>query len=86
MLVVLDKPIIISVAAARVWSPYKELHHTIESAIVRKSPDAIQDLEVVLRKHKPDFISLLSTPVSMMRIQQQTNMAVSIYIILRYHV
>lgn len=52
------------VAAARVWSPYKELLRIVESALLRKQSDAIQDLELALRKHKPDFISLLLNPVS----------------------
>ncbi len=51
-------------AGARVWAPYKELYHTVESATVRQQADAIQDLEVALRQHKPDFISLLQNPVS----------------------
>jgi nuclear pore complex protein Nup205 len=50
-------------SAARVWSPYKELLCTVEAAIQRKQPDALQDLEVAIRKHKADFISLLQNPV-----------------------
>ena len=34
------------------------------AAVIHKQPDAIQDLEVILRRHKPDFISLLKNPVS----------------------
>ena len=49
--------------AARIWSPYKELYHTVTAAVVQKQPDAIQDLAVILRKQKPDFISLLRNPV-----------------------
>ena len=46
------------------WTPFKELHHTVEAAVLRKQPDAIQDLEKILKKHKPDFLSLLQNPVS----------------------
>ena len=46
------------------WSPFKELYHVVETALYKKQPDAVHDLEVVLRKHKPDFISLLTNPVS----------------------
>ncbi len=49
---------------ARMWTPFKELHHTVEAAVLRKQPDAIQDLEKILKKHKPDFLSLLQNPVS----------------------
>ena len=55
---------VVHVIAARMWSPYKELYHVVDSAICRKQADAIQELEIVLRKHKPDFISLLQNPVS----------------------
>ena len=50
--------------AARVWTPYKELQVVVEAAIHKKQPDAIHDLEVMLRKHKADFLSLLKTVVS----------------------
>ena len=36
----------------------------VEAAIHKKQPDAIHDLEVMLRKHKADFLSLLKTLVS----------------------
>lgn len=53
-------------AGARMWGPYKELFQLVESAIIRKHPEATQDLEVALRKHKPDFYALLHNPVSML--------------------
>ena len=55
---------ILIVTAARVWTPYKELQMVVEAAIHKKQPDAIHDLEVMLRKHKADFLSLLKTLVS----------------------
>ena len=56
--------IYIMCSGARVWGPFKELYHTVELAIHRRQPEAIQDLDIVLRKHKTDFISLLQNPVS----------------------
>ncbi|XP_033102050.1 nuclear pore complex protein Nup205-like isoform X2 [Anneissia japonica] len=47
---------------ARQWSPYKELCNTVDTAITQKTPDSYYDLEVALRKYKPDFISLLKNP------------------------
>ncbi|KAJ8314739.1 hypothetical protein KUTeg_006889 [Tegillarca granosa] len=47
---------------ARLWGPFKELEQTVETAIRKKMPDAIHDLEVALKRHKPDFISLLKNP------------------------
>lgn len=49
---------------ARLWGPFKELEQTVQAAIHRKLPDAIHDLEIALKKHKPDFIALLKNPVS----------------------
>jgi len=49
---------------ARLWGPLKELERTINAAIHKKKPDAVHDLEVLLKLHKPDFISLLKNPVS----------------------
>lgn len=48
---------------ARLWGPFKELEQTVQAAILRKLPDAIHDLEIALKKHKPDFIALLKNPV-----------------------
>ncbi|KAL4232887.1 hypothetical protein ACF0H5_007574 [Mactra antiquata] len=46
-------------AAARVWSPFKDLQNVVEAAINKRQTDAIHDLEVMLKKHKNDFLSLL---------------------------
>ena len=48
---------------AQLWGPYKELERTVEAAIRKKQLDAVHDLEVALKRHKPDFISLLKNPV-----------------------
>lgn len=50
---------------ARLWGPFKELEQTVQAAIHRKIPDAVHDLEIALKKHKPDFIALLKNPVSL---------------------
>jgi hypothetical protein len=47
------------------WSAYKELYCTVDAAINKKQPDAIHDLDVALKKHKPAFLSLLTNPVSL---------------------
>ncbi|XP_052238220.1 nuclear pore complex protein Nup205-like isoform X2 [Dreissena polymorpha] len=46
-------------AAARVWSPFKDLQVVVEAAIHKRQTDAVHDLEVMLKKHKTDFLSLL---------------------------
>ncbi|CAC5405169.1 NUP205 [Mytilus coruscus] len=47
---------------AQLWGPYKELERTVDAAVRRKQVDAVHDLEVALKRHKPDFISLLRNP------------------------
>ncbi|XP_071943661.1 nuclear pore complex protein Nup205-like [Antedon mediterranea] len=47
---------------ARQWSPYKDLYHIVDAAITQKTPDSYYDLELALRKYKPDLISLLKNP------------------------
>ncbi|XP_055955132.1 nuclear pore complex protein Nup205 [Patella vulgata] len=49
-------------SAARLWGPFRSLYDTVDAAVFRKQPGAAYDLEVALRKHKPDFISLLKKP------------------------
>jgi len=47
---------------ARVWTPFKELHHTVQAAVQQHQHDAIQDLDMALRRHRTTFISLLTNP------------------------
>jgi hypothetical protein len=47
-----------------VWAPFKELVRVVNDAILRKEPSAYFKLESELKKHKPDFLSLLKNPVS----------------------
>lgn len=51
--------------AGGMWAPFKELVKVINAAILKKEPNAYYSLEAELKKHKPDFISLLRNPVSM---------------------
>ena len=46
------------------WVPFKELNHVIRWAISHPEPEAHFALEEALRKHRPDFTSLLQNPVS----------------------
>ena len=54
-----------SFLAARVWSPYKDLQNVVEAAIHKRQADAIHDLEVMLKRHKNDFLTLLKNIVSL---------------------
>lgn len=49
--------------ASGVWAPFKELSTVVNDAIAQKQPEAYYKLNDVLKKHKPDFISLLKNPV-----------------------
>lgn len=51
---------LISVGA---WRPYKELLSIVEKAVYRKRPEVFHELDVALKKYKPDFLSLLKNPV-----------------------
>lgn len=44
------------------WAPFKELASVIAAAIAQKRPEIFYILDSVLKKHKPDFISLLQNP------------------------
>ena len=49
--------------AGGIWAPFKEVVRVVNDAILRKEPSAYYKLEAELKKHKPDFISLLKNPV-----------------------
>ncbi|XP_068134073.1 nuclear pore complex protein Nup205 isoform X2 [Hyperolius riggenbachi] len=49
-------------SVASLWGPYKDIWQTVESALLRKQPEATHVLEILLKKHKPDFISLFKNP------------------------
>uniref|UniRef100_A0A8C4NM45 Nucleoporin 205 n=1 Tax=Eptatretus burgeri TaxID=7764 RepID=A0A8C4NM45_EPTBU len=44
------------------WTPYKDVHRAVENAVHQQLPDSLHKLAAVLRKHKPDFISLFNNP------------------------
>lgn len=46
------------------WGPVKELALVVNNAVHRRLPGAYHDLEIALKKHKPEFLSLLKNPVS----------------------
>ncbi|KAL8613661.1 hypothetical protein ACOMHN_029753 [Nucella lapillus] len=47
---------------ARLWAPFRALLDVVNCAIHKREPGSVHDLELALRKHKPDFVSLLKTP------------------------
>ncbi|XP_078424660.1 nuclear pore complex protein Nup205 [Cetorhinus maximus] len=49
-------------SAASLWGPYKEIWQTVESVIWKRLPEAVHLLDLTLKKHKPDFISLFKNP------------------------
>lgn len=51
--------------ATGMWAPFKELVGVVNAAIQLRQPGAFYSLEANLKKHKPDFVSLLQNPVSM---------------------
>ncbi|XP_035229992.1 nuclear pore complex protein Nup205-like [Stegodyphus dumicola] len=54
--------VVLNLSDNTLWAPYKGLFNTIYSAIAQKDPGACQEIEVVLKRHKPDFICLLKNP------------------------
>ena len=71
---------IFSLSGSRLWGPYKELYHTISLIASKRCPDPYQELEAVIRKHKPDFIALLKNPVS------QDHVSMEMELILKYRI
>ncbi|KAK7818058.1 hypothetical protein U0070_014653 [Myodes glareolus] len=49
-------------SAASLWGPYKDIWHTVVNALWRRQPEAVHLLDMILKKHKPDFISLFKNP------------------------
>ncbi|XP_041441814.1 LOW QUALITY PROTEIN: nuclear pore complex protein Nup205 [Xenopus laevis] len=47
---------------ASLWGPYREIWQTLVSSLVKRQPEAVQSLDIVLKKYKPDFISLFKNP------------------------
>ncbi|KYO17521.1 nuclear pore complex protein Nup205 [Alligator mississippiensis] len=49
-------------SAASLWGPYKDIWQTVVNAIWKRQPEAIHLLDQILKKHKPDLISLFRNP------------------------
>lgn len=46
------------------WTPYKRLHKVIETYLIGRAPEgSISSLELVLQKHRTDFINVLKNSV-----------------------
>ncbi|KAM6437649.1 nuclear pore complex protein Nup205 [Liasis olivaceus] len=50
------------ISAASLWGPYKDIWQAVVNAIWKRQPEAIHLLDQILKKHKPDFISLFRNP------------------------
>lgn len=44
------------------WTPYKHLHSVIEKSVVHSTKSSLSQLEIVLRKHKQNFSTILRNP------------------------
>ena len=45
--------------------PFEELFYLIGSVVGNKQEDLFYDLEIALRRHRPDFTALLVNPVGL---------------------
>ncbi|XP_053108091.1 nuclear pore complex protein Nup205 isoform X2 [Hemicordylus capensis] len=50
------------ISAASLWGPYKDIWQAVQNAVSKRQPEAIHLLDQILKKHKPDFISLFRNP------------------------
>lgn len=47
------------------WTPFKQLQRVVETYLSKRAPDgSLANFELILQKHKPDFINLLKNSVS----------------------
>lgn len=47
------------------WTPFKQLQRVVVDFLSQRAPDgSMATLELILQKHKPDFINLLKNSVS----------------------
>nr|XP_061812614.1 nuclear pore complex protein Nup205-like isoform X2 [Nerophis lumbriciformis] len=49
-------------SGASLWGPLKELWETVEGAVLRRQPESFHLLDLQLKKHKPQFLSLFKNP------------------------
>nr|XP_054774519.1 nuclear pore complex protein Nup205-like [Lytechinus pictus] len=60
---------------SRIWGPYKELYHTVSLIVSKRCPDPYQELDSIIRKHKPDFVALLKNPAKNSQHREQIKKA-----------
>eukprot|EP00057_Strongylocentrotus_purpuratus_P025366 XP_011679840.1 PREDICTED: nuclear pore complex protein Nup205 [Strongylocentrotus purpuratus] len=60
---------------SRIWGPYKELYHTVSLIVSKRCPDPYQELDALIRKHKPDFVALLKNPAKNAQHREQIKKA-----------
>ncbi|XP_068168784.1 nuclear pore complex protein Nup205 isoform X1 [Antennarius striatus] len=49
-------------SGASLWGPLKELWETVDGAVLRRQPESIHLLDLQLKKHKANFLSLFRNP------------------------
>ncbi|KAM6946237.1 nuclear pore complex protein Nup205 [Aplochiton taeniatus] len=49
-------------SGASLWGPLKELWETVEGAVWRRQSESVHLLDLQLKKHKPNFLSLFKNP------------------------
>ncbi|XP_040024447.2 nuclear pore complex protein Nup205-like isoform X1 [Gasterosteus aculeatus] len=49
-------------SGASLWGPLKELWETVDGAVLRRLPESVHLLDLQLKKHKPNFLSLYKNP------------------------
>ncbi|XP_030588106.1 nuclear pore complex protein Nup205 isoform X2 [Archocentrus centrarchus] len=49
-------------SGASLWGPLKELWETVDGAVLRRQPESVHLLDLQLKKHKPNFLSLFKNP------------------------
>ncbi|XP_054717049.1 nuclear pore complex protein Nup205-like [Uloborus diversus] len=57
-----SETVVLNLSDNTLWAPYKTLFSVVYGAIALKDTNAVQDLEVALKRHKPDLICLLKNP------------------------
>lgn len=53
------------------WTPFKQLQRVVDTFLTKRAPDgSLASLELILQKHKPDFINLLKNSVSLINLMR----------------
>lgn len=56
------KSVAVNLGGSSVWTPYKDLNFAVETVLLNKDVEGLPDFVSALRRHKPDFSSLLRNP------------------------